>query len=45
MLTLKTSDFIDFSNTLESDTVIPTMIGGSTATSSPIVAAILQQLA
>jgi hypothetical protein len=37
-ITLKTSDFIDISNT-----VIPTMLGGSTTTSPPIVVMILRQ--
>jgi hypothetical protein len=37
-LTLKTCDFIDISNT-----TIPTALGGSTTTSSPIVVLILRQ--
>jgi hypothetical protein len=40
-LTLKTCDFIDISNTLASDTAIPTKLGGSTTTTPPIVAVIL----
>jgi hypothetical protein len=38
---LKTCDFDDISNTLASDTAIPTMLRGSTTTSLLIVAAIL----
>jgi hypothetical protein len=37
-ITLKTCDFIDISNAM-----IPTMLRGSTTTSPPIVAMILQQ--
>jgi hypothetical protein len=37
-ITLKTYDFIDISNV-----TIPTALGGSTTTSSPIVVAILRQ--
>jgi hypothetical protein len=40
---LKTCDFVDFSNTLASDTAIPTTLGGSTTTLPPIVAVILRQ--
>jgi hypothetical protein len=42
-LTLKTFDFVDISNTLASNTVIPTTLGGSATTLSPIVAVILRQ--
>jgi hypothetical protein len=37
-ITLKTCDFVDISNTM-----IPTMLGGSTTASPPIVVVILRQ--
>jgi hypothetical protein len=42
-LTFKTCDFVNISNTFASDTAIPTMLGGSTPTSPPIVVVILRQ--
>jgi hypothetical protein len=42
-LTFKNYDFVDISNTLASDTAIPTTLGGLTTTLPPIVAVILQR--